>query len=76
MTLGRARFVLAVSDLKTSSASGGQGAVLVSNLTRPVLHGVSVRVVGIRLGLQTNKPDDKQMNANGEFSAPIELLAM
>jgi hypothetical protein len=52
------------------------GAVLVANAPPPVLPGVSVRAIGIRLGLQTNKPDDKQMNANGEFSAPIELLAM
>ena len=43
------------------------GAVLVANSTLPVLHGVSVRVVGTRLGLQTRKPDAKQVNANGEF---------
>jgi hypothetical protein len=39
--------------------------VLVANLTRPVLHGVSVRVIGIRLGLQFSKTDDKRGNANG-----------
>lgn len=31
---------------ETISASGGHGAVLVANLTRPSLHGVSVRVIG------------------------------
>jgi hypothetical protein len=44
------------------------GVVLVANLTRPVLHGVSVLLIGNRLGLQTSKPDDKQVNANGGFS--------
>ena len=34
------------------------GAGLVSNATRPVMHGVSVRVVGNWLGLQISKPDD------------------
>ena len=43
------------------------GAVLVANLTRPVLHGVSVRVVGIWLGLQISKLDDKHVNASVEF---------
>ncbi len=43
------------------------GAVLVANATRPVLHGVSVRVVGVWLGLPISKPDDKHGNANGEF---------
>jgi hypothetical protein len=32
---------------ETRSASGGRGAVLVAKLTRPVMHGVSVRVVGL-----------------------------
>ena len=50
---------------ETRSASGGQGAVLVANSTRPVLHGVSVRGIGIWLGLQICKPDDKHVNANG-----------
>jgi hypothetical protein len=44
------------------------GAVLVANLRRPVIPGVSGRVVGIRLGLQISKSDDKHVNANGEFS--------
>jgi hypothetical protein len=51
---------------ETKSASGGRGAVLVANLTRPGLHGVSGRVLGIRLGLQFSKTDDKHVNANGE----------
>ena len=46
------------------------GAVLVANATLPVLHGVSVRVVGTWLGLQFSKPDDNHGNANGEFSLP------
>jgi hypothetical protein len=41
--------------------------VLVANLTRPGINGVSVRVVGIRLGLQFSKTDDNHVNANGEF---------
>ena len=45
---------------------GGQGAGLVAKLTRPVLNGVSVRVIGIRLGLQLSKSHDKHGNANGE----------
>ena len=36
---------------ETSSASGGWGAVLVSNLTQPGIYGVSVRVLGMGLGL-------------------------
>jgi hypothetical protein len=44
---------------ETRSASGGHGAVLVANLTRPGMHGVSVRVVGIRLGLQFSKPHEQ-----------------
>jgi hypothetical protein len=43
------------------------GAVLVANSTRPVSHGVSVRVIGIWLGLQISKPDDKRVNANWGF---------
>ena len=35
-------------------------------MTLPGLHGVSVRVVGVWLGLPTRKPDDKHGNANGE----------
>jgi hypothetical protein len=31
------------------------------------LNGVSVRVVGIRLGLQFSKTDDKHGSANGDF---------
>ena len=50
---------------ETRSASGRRGAVLVANLTRLGLHGVSVRMIGIRLGLQISKPDDKHVNANG-----------
>jgi hypothetical protein len=45
---------------------GGHGAVLVVNLTRPGWNGVSGRVVGIRLGFQFSKTDDKHGNANGE----------
>ena len=55
-------------EFETRSASGGGGAVLVANLTRPGLHGVRVRVIGIRLGLQFSKTDDKHGNANGEKS--------
>jgi hypothetical protein len=54
---------------ETSSASGGWGAGLVAKLTRPVIDGVSVRVIGIRLGLQFSKPDDKHVKANGEFNS-------
>jgi len=50
------------------SASGGWGAVLVANSTRPVIDGVSVLVIGNWLGLQFSKTDDKHVNANGEFS--------
>ena len=50
---------------ETGSASGGQGAGLVAKLTRPVLHGVSVLVIGIRLGFQSSKSHDKHVNANG-----------
>jgi len=53
---------------ENSSASGGQGAGLFAKLTRPVIHGVSVRVIGIRLGLQSSKTDDKRVNANGVCS--------
>ena len=49
----RARVVLVGIGFETRSASGGRGAVLVANLTRPVIEGVSVRVIGIRLGLQS-----------------------
>jgi hypothetical protein len=52
---------------ETSSAKGHRGAVLVANSTRPVLHGVSVLLIGNWLGLQISKPDDNQVNANGEF---------
>jgi hypothetical protein len=55
------------AGFETSSAKGHMGAVLVANATRPVLHGVSVRVIGNWLGLQISKPDDKHVNANGEF---------
>jgi hypothetical protein len=50
------------------SASGGSGAVLATNSTRAGLHGVSVRVIGILLGLRSSKTDDNHVNANGEFS--------
>ena len=46
-------------EFETRSASGGRGAVLVANLTRPVIDGVSVRVIGIRLGLQFSKPHEQ-----------------
>ena len=42
--------------------------MLVANLTRPVINGVSVLVLGIRLGLQFSKTDDKHGNVNGEPS--------
>jgi len=54
---------------ETSSAKANRGAVLVANSTRPVLLGVSVRLFGNRLGLQISEPDDKQVNANGQFLA-------
>jgi hypothetical protein len=57
---------------ETSSASGGWGAVLVSNSTRPGIHGVSVLVVGIRLGLRVlSKADDNHGNANWETCAGV-----
>jgi hypothetical protein len=58
---------------ETRSASGGRGVVLVANLTRPVIDGVRVLVIGIQLGLQFSKPDDKQVNANREFSVQSKL---
>jgi hypothetical protein len=61
------------AKFETRSASGERGAVLVANLTRPVIDGVSVRVVGIRLGLKFSKPHDKHGNANGEFTNPKSL---
>ena len=51
---------------EASSVMGGRGAVLAANSTRPGLHGVSVRVVGILLGLQIRKLNDKHGNANGD----------
>jgi hypothetical protein len=36
--------------------------------------GVSVLVLGIWLGLQISKPDDKQVNANGGISASTNPL--
>jgi hypothetical protein len=45
--------------------------VLVANLTRSGIDGVSVRVVGIRLGLQFSKTDDKHVNTNGENCAAV-----
>ena len=36
--------------------------------------GVSVRVVGIRLGLQFSKPHDKRGNMNGGISSAFFLL--
>ena len=44
---------------ETSSTRGGRGVVLVVNLTRPVLHRVSVLVIGNWLGFQISKLDDK-----------------
>jgi hypothetical protein len=41
--------------------------VLVAKLTRPGLHGVSVRVVGIRLGFSFRKLHDKHGNTNGDY---------
>ena len=54
------------AGFETRSASGGRGAVLVANATRPVQHGVSVLVIGNRIGVQGSKPGDKHVNANGE----------
>ena len=54
-------------EFETSPAKGDMGAVLVANLTPPVLHGASVLVVGNRLGLKISKLDDKYVNAKGEF---------
>jgi hypothetical protein len=50
------------------------GAVLVANSTRPGCGGVSVLVVGNRLGLQIRKPDDKHVNANGEYSSRHKVV--
>jgi len=55
------------AEFETSSAKGYAGAVLVANLTLPVLNGVSVLVTGMWLGLQISNTDDKHGNANGEF---------
>jgi len=49
------------------------GAVLVANLTRPVLHGVSILLIGNWLGLEFSKLDDKQVNANGRFLAQTKF---
>jgi hypothetical protein len=35
------------------------GAVLVANMTRPVMSGVSILLIGNWLGLQTSKPDEQ-----------------
>ena len=43
------------------------GAVLVANLTRPVMHGVSVRLIGNWLAPQSASRMSKQVNANGDF---------
>ena len=59
------------AGFETSSASGGRGAVLVANPARAGQHGVSVRLIGTGLGLKISKPDDKQVNANGEFFTKI-----
>ena len=40
-------------------------------MTRPVIDGVSVRVIGIWLGLQSSKADDRHGNANGEAGAKM-----
>ena len=59
-----------VADLKLDLRAGmGRGAGYKFDTTsRSVIHGVSVRVVGSRLGLKISKPDDKHGNANGEFA--------
>jgi hypothetical protein len=54
-------------EFETSSAKGHMGAVLVANSPRPGLHGVSVLLIGNWLGLQISKPDDNQVNGNGEI---------
>ena len=57
-------------------ASGGWSAVLVAKLTRAVSDGVSVRVIGCRLGLQPSKPDDKHGNVNGRFCPAWDTKAV
>jgi hypothetical protein len=64
-------FVLMVSGLKPV-LRGGWGAGLVANATPPVLHGVSVLVVGNWIGLKASKTDDKRVNASGEFMGLIQ----
>jgi hypothetical protein len=64
------RIALVVSGLKPVLRRGW-GAVLGANSTRPVLHGVRVRVVGNWLGPQISKADDKYVNANWEFFRPV-----
>jgi hypothetical protein len=61
---------------ETSSAKGHMGAVLVANSTRPVWHGVSVRVIGSGLGLHVSKPDHKHVNANGQSFCLCFLLTV
>jgi len=63
MTLSRARFVLVVLGL-TPVLRRVWGAVLGANSTRPVVNGMSVRVVGIWLGLQLSKPRDQHGDTN------------
>src|SRR5271155_4413132 len=68
----RARFVLVVSDLKTDLRAGmGRGAGC--NLTRPVIQGVSVLVVGNLAWLQNRQAGGQHMNANGEFMPSANL---
>jgi hypothetical protein len=57
---------LVVSDLKADLRGvAGRSAGCKADTTR--LEGVSVLVVGNRLGLQFSKPDDKHVNANDLF---------
>jgi len=47
-------------------AFGGNFQDAHGKLTRLVIHGVSVRVIGIRLGLHSSKSHDKHGNTNRE----------
>jgi len=67
---------------ETRSASGGRGAVLVANLTRPVIDGVSVRVIGTsllslrsavqKLGFPASQIASQKLGADGQsLSLPV-----
>ena len=63
----RARCVLVVSDLKPDLRAGDGVRCWWQIRHYQSCMGVSVRVIGIRLGLQIRKPHDKHVNANGDF---------